>query len=106
MGHDILKKYMLGRDYEGRGYMIGRHEKIPEPKVLTSNNEVSKTYFEFINTSDNPSKTGIVIWIVIGVATALFFAIIIGIFIHLRRKHTKRMPDEKYFFTSSVDLPP
>jgi len=46
-----------------------------------------------VNTGDDAGKTGILVWIIVGVGAVVGFAIIIGLFIYFRRK-AKKMPDE------------
>jgi uncharacterized membrane protein YidH (DUF202 family) len=52
-----------------------------------------KTYFDMVNTRDEAAKTGLLIWIIVGVGAVVGFIIIIGLFIYFRRK-AKMMPDE------------
>jgi uncharacterized protein YneF (UPF0154 family) len=46
-----------------------------------------------VDTGDDAGKTGILVWIIVGVGAVVGFAIIIGLFIYFRRK-AKKMPDE------------
>lgn len=46
-----------------------------------------------VDTRDEAAKTGLLIWIIVGVGAVVGFIIIIGLFIYFRRK-AKMMPDE------------
>jgi hypothetical protein len=52
-----------------------------------------KTYFDMVDTRDEVAKTGLLVWIIVGVGAVVGFIIIIGLFIYFRRK-AKMMPDE------------
>jgi len=46
-----------------------------------------------VDTRDEAAKTGLLVWIIVGIGAVLGFIIIIGLFIYFRRK-AKKMPDE------------
>jgi hypothetical protein len=52
-----------------------------------------KTYFDMVDTRDEAAKTGLLVWIIVGVGAVVGFIIMIGLFIYFRRK-AKMMPDE------------
>ena len=52
-----------------------------------------KTDFDLVDTGDDAGKTGMLVWIIVGVGAVLGFALIIGLFIYFRRK-AKKMPEE------------